>query len=66
MALTGLPSGVVQIGFPSTLSIGGSQAFTVQTSSVGSYISCPHVLNKNGQNFPGMNLSHCNLAGYNL
>jgi len=66
LSLTGLPSGVTETGFPSSLSIGGSQAFTVQTSTVGSYVSCPQVSNKGGQNLKGANLQSCNLSGYNL
>ncbi|MDA4115621.1 MAG: pentapeptide repeat-containing protein, partial [Thaumarchaeota archaeon] len=66
LKLTGLPSGVTETGFPSSLSIGSSQAFTVQTSTVGSYVSCPQVSSKGGQNLKGADLQSCNLSGYNL
>ena len=66
LTLTGLPSGVTETGFPSSLNVGSSQAFTVQTSTVGSYVSCPQVSNKGGQNLKGADLQSCNLSGYNL
>jgi uncharacterized protein YjbI with pentapeptide repeats len=66
LALTGLPSGVVALGFPSSLVAGGSQTFTLETASVGSYVSCPQVSNHGGQNLQGADLAHCILAGYDL
>ncbi len=66
LALSGLPAGVVAVGFPSVLAIGASQTFTVQTAGVGSYVSCPQVSTHGGQNLKGQNLAHCNLVGYNL
>ncbi len=67
LSLTGLPSGVIAVGFPSSLVAGGSQTFKLETSSVGSYISCPQVSNNHGgQNLRDANLAHCDLAGYDL
>ncbi|MFY9716706.1 MAG: pentapeptide repeat-containing protein [Thermoplasmata archaeon] len=66
LTLTGLPSGVVAVGFPSSLTVGGSQTFTLETASVGSYISCPQVSSHGGQNLKDADLAHCLLAGYDL
>jgi uncharacterized protein YjbI with pentapeptide repeats len=66
LSLSGIPSGVVALGFPTSLGIGGSQAFTLETSTVGGYVSCPQVSNHGGQNLQYANLAHCNLAGYDL
>ena len=66
LTLTGVPSGVVAVGFPTSLPIGSSQAFTLETSTVGAYISCPHVSSHGGQDLRHANLAHCDLAGYNL
>jgi len=65
-ALVGLPSDVVAVGFPSTMTIGEKATFKLESSSVASYVSCPEVVNGGGQILPGANLAHCNLAGYDL
>ncbi|MGP8110329.1 MAG: pentapeptide repeat-containing protein [Thermoplasmata archaeon] len=66
LSLTGLPSGVVAVGFPALLIVGGTATYTLETSSVGSYISCPQVSTHGWQYLRGANLAHCDLAGYNL
>ena len=66
LTLTGLPSGVVALGFPSSLIAGGSQTFTLETGSVGGYVSCPQVSDHGFQNLQRTDLAHCDLAGYNL
>jgi uncharacterized protein YjbI with pentapeptide repeats len=66
LSLSGLPVGVVAVGFPSSLPIGSSQTFTVETSGVGNYVHCAQVSHHGGQNLAGADLAHCNLAGYNL
>ena len=66
LALTGLPGGVTESGFPSSLSIGGSQTFTLQTSAYNNYVSCSQVSTKGGQNLQGADLAKCNLAGFDL
>ncbi len=66
LTLSGLPAGVVAVGFPSVLAIGASQTFTLETAGVGAYVSCPQVLSHGGQNLKGANLAHCDLVGYNL
>ncbi len=66
LALTGLPGGVVAVGFPASLGIGSSQTFTLETAGVGHYVSCPQVSTHGGQNLKGADLAHCNLAGYDL
>jgi uncharacterized protein YjbI with pentapeptide repeats len=66
LSLTGLPTGVVELGFPASLVAGGSHTFTLETSSVGAYVSCPAVSNRGGQNLQSANLAHCELAGYDL
>jgi len=66
LSLAGLPAGVVAIGFPSSLTIGSSQTFTIATSGAVGLVSCPQVSNGGGQNLKGADLEHCNLAGYDL
>lgn len=66
LTLSGLPSGVVAVGFPTSLSIGSSQVFTVETATVSEYVSCPNVTSSGGQALAYANLSHCDLAGYDL
>lgn len=66
MSLLGLPSDVVSVGFPSTMTIGETATFTLESSSVASYINCPEVVNGGGQFLPHADLAHCNLAGYDL
>jgi uncharacterized protein YjbI with pentapeptide repeats len=66
LTLSGVPSGVTAVGFPSSLSIGASQSFTLQSAGSGGYVACPQVSNTGGQNLKGANLAHCNLAGFDL
>jgi uncharacterized protein YjbI with pentapeptide repeats len=66
LTLAGLPAGIIAVGFPSSLAIGSSQIFTLETSSVASYVSCPQVSHSGGQNLKTADLAHCNLAGYDL
>lgn len=66
LALTGLPAGVIQVGFPASLSVGGTQSFTIETSSAAAYVPCPQVSSHGGQNLKDADLSDCNLAGYDL
>lgn len=66
LMLSGVPSGVTVIGFPSSLIAGGTAIFTLETTSVGGYISCPQVSDNGGQNLKGADLAHCMLAGYDL
>ena len=66
LALTGLPSGVLAVGFPSSLPAGGTQSFKLESATVTGYIGCPQVSTHGGQNLKDANLAHCNLAGYNL
>lgn len=66
LTLSGLPSGVVAVGFPTSLSIGDSQVFTVETATVSEYVSCPNVTSSGGQALAYANLSRCDLAGYDL
>ncbi len=66
LTLTGLPSGVTAVGFPSALIAGGGQSFLLETSSVGTYISCPQVSSHGGQNLQRDDLAHCILSGFDL
>jgi uncharacterized protein YjbI with pentapeptide repeats len=66
LTLSGLPAGVIAVGFPVSLSIGGAQSFTLETVTAASYVSCPRVANYGIQDLPGADLAHCNLAGYDL
>jgi uncharacterized protein YjbI with pentapeptide repeats len=66
MSLTGLPSGVIAVGYPAVMSIGSTLTFTLETSTVASYVSCPQVRNGGGQLLPDANLAHCDLGGYDL
>jgi Pentapeptide repeats (8 copies) len=65
-SLAGLPSGVIEVGFPASLPIPGAQLFTLESYTAASYVSCPHVWATGGQNLKSADLKHCDLAGYNL
>lgn len=66
MSLVGLPSDIVAVGLPATMTIGETATFLLESSSVASYVSCPQVHDGGGQFLPGANLAHCDLAGYDL
>jgi uncharacterized protein YjbI with pentapeptide repeats len=66
MSIDGLPSGVITVGYPTSMTIGSTDTFILETAGVASYVNCPQVRNGGGQAFPGADLAHCDLAGYNL
>ncbi len=66
LSLAGLPAGVVALGFPTSLAIGSSQTFTLETSTDLGYVSCPQVSGPWSQDLRHADLAHCQLAGASL